>query len=198
MLVFEKESMMRCLRLVLVALAIPCAVFAHVTPNVTLVRRGDFAKGALPNAANLFEETVRLSPQDRVSVERTTPWSPDAEETKIYGGRDSAGRLVGRLIFLWLPSQHGPVAIATAFGADGTLQKTAVTDVGTEPLAWVRPLLSDGMVSGFSGLALDAEPDASRIVPEGAGTMTKYYAGVIAEGVRRAQALERVLEHVGH
>jgi hypothetical protein len=184
--------------IILAALAIPCAVLAHVTPNVTLVRRGDFAKAALPSAANLFEETLRLSSEDRAAIERTTHWSPDAEDTKIYGGRDTAGKLVGRVIFLWLPSQHGPVAIATAFSTDGTLQKAAVTDVGSEPLAWVRPLLAEGLVGGFSGLALGAEPDASRIVPAGAGNMTKYYAGIIADGVRRAQALERVLEHAGH
>jgi hypothetical protein len=189
---------MRRIRLILAALAIPGAVLAHVTPNVTLIRRGDFAKGALLDAANLFEETLQLSPEDRASVKRLTHWLPDAEDTKIYGGRDMAGRLVGRVIFLWLPSQHGPVAIATAFGADGTLEKTAVTDVGTEPLAWVRPLLSDGMVNGFSGLALDTQPDASRITPDGVGAMTKYYAGIITNGVRRAQALERVLEHARH
>ena len=184
--------------LTLAAMAIPCAALAHVTPNVTLVRRGDFAKAALPNAANLFEETLRLSPEDRAAIERATHWSPDAEDTKIYGGRDAAGKPVGRVIFLWMPSQHGPVAIATAFSANGTLEKTAVTDVGTEPLGWVRPLLSGGFVAGFSGLSLNAPPDPSRIIPEGAGNMTKYYAGVIADGVRRAQALERVLEHAGH
>jgi hypothetical protein len=189
---------MRSRLLVLAALALPGAALAHVTPNVTLIRRGDFAKEALPNAANLFEETLGLSAEDRAAIEHATHWSPDAEDTKAYVGRDAAGHLVGRVLFLWLPSQHGPVAIAAAFGADGTLEKTAVTDVGTEPLAWVRPLLSNGLVAGFCGLAPRAEPDASRIVPEGAGQMTKYYAGVIADGVRRAQALERVLEHAGH
>jgi hypothetical protein len=189
---------MRRLLLVLAALALAAAVFAHVTPNVTLLKRGDFAKVALPNAAKLFEETLRLSPEDRTAIEHATHWSPNAEDAKVYAGRDAAGHLVGRLIFLWLPSQHGPVAVATAFSPDGTLRGTAVTDVGTEPLGWVRPLLSDGMVTGFAGLALGAEPEASRIVPAGAGNMTKYYAGVIADGVRRAQALERVLEHAGH
>jgi len=188
---------MRRLLLVLAAQALAAAVFAHVTPNVTLLKRGDFAKVALPNAANLFEETLRLSAEDRSAIEHATHWSPNAEDAKVYAGRDAAGHLVGRLIFLWLPSQHGPIAVATAFSPDGTLQRTAVTDVGTEPLAWVRPLLSDGVVTGFAGLAIGAEPEASRIVPTGAGNMTKYYAGVIADGVRRAQALERVLEHAG-
>ena len=188
----------RLLVLAALALALPGVALAHVTPNVTLIRRGDFAKEALPNTANLFEETLRLSTEDRAAIERATRWSPDAEDTKVYAGRDAAGHLVGRVIFLWLPSQHGPVAIAAAFGADGTLEKTAVTDVGTEPLAWVRPLLAGGLVTGFCGLGPQAQPEASRIVPEGAGNMTKYYAGVITDGVRRAQALERVLEHAGH
>jgi hypothetical protein len=55
---------------------------------------------------------------------------------------------------------------------------------------------------GWSGPSQDSRSAQSRTLlasfPPEQANMTKYYAGVIADGVRRAQTLERVLEHAGH
>lgn len=166
------------------------AALAHVTPNVTLVRRGDFVKEVLPGATKFFEKTLGSAATDL--VREATGWTPSEDESKVYVGRDDAGRLVGSVVFLWIPSEHGPVGLGVAFGPGGQIVEATVTDVGTEPLVWVRPLLKDGKLTGLSGLDASGKPDAARIGAGTTGSMTRYYASVIAEGVARARAIENV------
>jgi hypothetical protein len=162
---------------------------AHVTPNVTLLRRGDFVKQSFPAATKFFEKAVAL---DRSSaIPSSLNWTPTDEESKVYVARDDAGRLVGTAIFQWMPSQHGPVGVAIAFDPQGAVIQAAVTDVGTEPLAWVRPILEAKGLDSLRGLPSDREPDASGIGRGVSGEMSRYYAQVIAGAVARAQALER-------
>src|SRR5262249_38109176 len=133
---------MRKLALSLLVLGLASILEAHVTPNVTLVRRGDFVKESLPGATKFFEKS--LSPSAIAAVQKDTGWTPSGDDAKIFVGRDDGGRLVGTVVFLWVPSQHGPLGMGVAFTPDGTIRRATVTDVGTEPLAWVRPLLRDG------------------------------------------------------
>ena len=113
------------------------------------------------------------------------------EEARIYVVRTADGKLIGTAVFLWIPSQHGPVGLAAAFDPDGTLLQAAVTEVGSEPLAWVRPLLVENRLQTLSGLGPHIAPDPNRIAPTSAGAMTRYYSKVIAEGIRRSQAVEQ-------
>jgi hypothetical protein len=167
-------------------------VFAHVTPNVELMRRGEFVRQSLGAASRFSEQQLRFGAADLVAIKGRTGWTPGEDEVKVYLGRDAGGRLVGSVVFLWIPSQHGPVGIAVAFDPAGKVLQAAVTDVGSEPLAWVRPLLQGGGLAALAGLPLDAAPDPARIGPAVTGSMPRYYAGVIAAGVARAQAVERV------
>src|ERR1700730_15174031 len=98
---------MRKLTLSALILGVASLLEAHVTPNVTLVRRGDFVKESLPGATKFYEKT--LGPGAVASVQRETGWAPSSDEAKIFVGRDDSGRLVGTAIFLWVPSQHGPI-----------------------------------------------------------------------------------------
>jgi len=180
----------------LAALSFSSVALGHVTPNVTLVRRGDFVREALPGASKYFEQFLD-GPGAVASVRAATGWLPTQEEARIYVGRDGEGRAVGRVVFLWLPSQHGPVGIGVAFDPDGRILRVAVTDVGTEPLVWVRPLIDK--LGAFSGLGPRVVPDAASLSTATSGNMVVYYAGVIAGGVRRAQALDQALrEEAGH
>jgi hypothetical protein len=184
------------MRKTLLTLAIflcPLALLAHITPNVELVRRGEFLKQSLPEATRFFEKQMMISSGDGASIRKATGWVPSEEDTKVYVGRDAQGQLVGTVVFLWMPSQHGPVGIGVVFRVDGTVRRVAVTDVGSEPLAWVRPLIDGGGMAAFEGLSADAAPDPSRVAPLAGGSMSRYYAGVIAGGVTRAQAIQRVL-----
>jgi hypothetical protein len=174
----------------------PLALAAHISPGVTLVDRGEFLRQSLPGATRFFEKPVMISGPEVASLRRDTGWAPSEEDTKVYVGRDARGERVGTVIFLWLSSQHGPVGLGVAFARDGAVRRVAVTDVGSEPLAWVKPLVSAGGLSAFESLAPGAAPDASRVAPGVSGAMSRYYARVIAGGVSRAQALERILARV--
>jgi hypothetical protein len=177
----------------LAAFLCPLVLSAHITPNVELVARGEFLKQGLPEATRFFEMQMMISRGDGAAIRKATGWVPSEEDTKIYAGRDAQGRLVGTVVFLWMPSQHGPVGIGVVFRADGAVRRVAVTDVGSEPLAWVRPLIDGGGMAAFEGLSPGAAPDPSRVAPLARGSMSRYYAGVIAAGVTRAQAVQRVV-----
>ncbi len=165
---------------------------AHVTPNVQLLARGEFVKHSLPAATQFFEQQLAFGGADATAIKSRTGWTPTEEEVKVYLGRDAGKRLAGTVVFLWMPSEHGPVGVAVAFDPAGKILQAAVTDVGSEPLAWVRPLLSAGGLAAFAGLPLDAGPDPGKVAPAVTGNMSRYYAEVIAAGVVRAQAIERV------
>jgi hypothetical protein len=170
--------------------ALPAA--AHVTPNVQLVQRGAFVQKSLPAASKFFEKHLDLGSADLAAVRRATGWTPSQEDTKVYVGRDAGGALVGTVVFIWTPSQHGPVSVAVAFDPSGKVLRATVTDVGSEPLSWVQPLLDAGGMEALAGLAPDQKPDPAAIAPAVKGRMSRYYAEVIARGVERAQAIERV------
>ena len=180
---------MRRVVLGILGIALAMDALAHVSPNVTLVRRGDFVRRALPGATKFFEKT--LDPAAILSVHHATGWEPSTEDAKVYVGRDESSRLVGTVVFVWVPSQHGPVGLGVAFDPEGKILQATVTDVGSEPLPWVRPLLQDGRIVGLEGLALSAAPDPSRVAPGVPGSMSRYYAKVIADGVARGQAMQR-------
>lgn len=178
--------------LAVTAAAVASPAFAHVTPNVTLLKRGEFVKQSLPAAAEFFEQKLAFGGADATAIKSRTHWTPSEEDLKVYLGRDAQKRLIGSALFLWVPSEHGPVGVAVAFDPAGKILQAAVTDVGSEPLAWVRPLLQGDGMTAFAGLPLDATPDPAKVAPGVSGNMSRYYAEVIAEGVARAQAVERV------
>ncbi len=163
--------------------------FAHITPNVQLVKKSAFVQQGLPGATKFFAKD--LSPEVVRSVQEATGWRPTADEVKLYVGRDAGGALVGSVVFLWTASEHGPVGVGVAFDPAGAIRVATVTDVASEPLTWVRPLLQDGRIAAFDGLAPAAAPDPARIAPQVHAKMPRYYAQVIAEGVARARAVER-------
>jgi hypothetical protein len=174
----------------LAALCVATAALAHITPNVELIKKGDFLKQTLPGATKFFERRLMIAGADGAAIKQATGWTPTEEDTKVYVGRDEKGGLVGSVVFLWMPSQHGPVGVAVAFDPAGVVRRVAVTDVGTEPLAWVRPLLDGDGLKSLQGLGPTAAPDAARLAPAGAGAMTRYYAEVVAGAVARAQRVQ--------
>jgi hypothetical protein len=188
---------MRKVRAVLAVLSLAPAfaalpAVAHVTPNVELVKKGEFVEQSLPGATRFLEQKLTFGGSDVAAVKRATGWTPSEEDTRIYVGRDVRGERVGTVVLLWIPSEHGPVGVGVAFGGGGKVLRTVVTDAGSEPLAWIRPLLAGDGLATWNGLALDAAPDPAKVAPQVTGRMSRYYAEVIAESVRRAQAVERV------
>jgi hypothetical protein len=183
---------MRRILAALAALCLAAPALAHITPNVVLVKKGEFLSHALPGASKFFERDLKISGSDADAIRQATGWTPSEEDTRFYVGRDEKGDLIGEVIFLWVPSQHGPVGVAVAFDATQTIRRVVITDVGSEPLAWVRPLVDGGGLKTLEGLSPTSVPDADRLAPAGAGAMTRYYAQIIAEGVGRAQRIVAV------
>ncbi len=165
---------------------------AHITPNVQLVRRGEFLKESLSGAEHFFEKQLMISGSQGAAIREVTGWSPSAEDTRVYVGRDAKGSLVGTVVFLWVASEHGPVGVGVAFDPRGAVRRAVVTDVASEPLAWVRPLIEAGGLQAFSGLPAGARPDSSRVASGVAAPMSRYYARILAQAVERAQQVERV------
>lgn len=168
------------------------AAAGHVTPNVELVPKGGFLKQSLPGSVKFYRQQLRLGPADEARIRAATGWTPSEEDARVYVGRDAKAALVGTVVFVWVSSQHGPVGIGAAFDPSGRLLRATVTDAGSEPVAWIRPLLTGGMLPSLDGLELDVKPDPARIAPAVHASMPRYYANVIASGIARAQALERV------
>jgi len=174
-------------------LVLAASADAHVTPNVQLVKRGTFIRNALPGASRFFETHLDLGKSDLAAVRAAAGWTPSSDDTKVYAGRTADGSLVGRAVFVWVPSMHGPVSVGVAFDANERILTAAVTDVGSEPLAWVKPLIEAGGMDGFAGLGPDSTADPAGLAPEVTGSMSRYYAEVIAGGVRRAQLVEHAV-----
>jgi hypothetical protein len=164
---------------------------AHLTPNVSLVRRADFLRQAFPSAPQFFEKV--LEGHAASSIGKTGGSRASGEDARVYVARTADGKLLGTAVFIWVPSQHGPVGLGAAFDAEGRLHSAAVTDIAAEALAWVRPLLTESRLDSITGLEPGQSPEPDHIAPAGAGVMTRYFAKVIAEGIRRAQAIEKAV-----
>jgi hypothetical protein len=71
-----------------IGLSFAVALEAHVTPNVVLVRRGDFVKESLSGATKFFEKTLGAPAIPAVAAD--TAWTPTGEDTKAFVGREDS------------------------------------------------------------------------------------------------------------
>lgn len=162
------------------------AASAHVTPTVQLVHRGDFIRSALPTATQFFERKLDNSVIAALTSDTEAGWHPSPREIKVYVGRDKRHRRVGTVIFLRVPSEHGPVGLGVAYDAGGDILQAVVTEVGSEPLAWCRPLIDAHALSELKGNSASQAVDATTLAPQVHGRMSRYYARILAEGVEHA------------
>lgn len=167
---------------------------AHVTPTVYLVKRGDFVRNALQGASRFYEHRLDARAVQEVAAEAQSKWHPSPREIKLYVGRDDQGDLAGTVVFLRVPSEHGPVGLGVAYDSTDRILRATVTEVGSEPLAWVQPLLDAHALSGLKGAAADAEVNPADLAPQIHGRMSRYYAQVIARGVERAGMVLRAAD----
>ena len=84
---------------------------AHVSPMVQLVGKGDFIRAALPGASQFFERKLDPGAEALNRLATAIDWKPSPQEIKVYVGRDAGNRLVGSVVFLRVPSEHGPVGV---------------------------------------------------------------------------------------
>jgi hypothetical protein len=168
------------------SLLVAFSAAAHVSPIVQIVQKGEFVRAALTEASAFFEHKLDRNSEALRRLAATIGWQPTAQEIKIYVGRDEQQQLVGSVVFLRVPSEHGPVGLGVAFDTGGSVLRCAVTEVGSEPLTWVRALIDGGALESIRGAGAGREIDAAALAPQVDGRMSRYYAEVIAEGVERA------------
>jgi hypothetical protein len=173
----------------LLALAAAVPARAHITPPVVLASDRDAIAALLGGSSKYLVREERLSPAQKHEVKRQTNWTPEDDFYRFYVGRDDQGRMVGAAAFVSDFTIHGPVRMAVALGEDGKVKGASVVEVTEESYTWVKPLLDQGITRSFVGL--DARGSFAAPAVSG-GSMSRFYAGVIAGLVRRAAVLYEV------
>ena len=177
--------------LLLVGLAGPAQ--SHITPPVVLVSDRDAVVGMLSGAKRFFVREVRLSPEERESLQRDWRWRAEDEVYRFYLGRDDQGRLVGAVIFLTEFTIHGPVRVAVGLGPDGKVKDSRVVEITEETYPWLKPMLDQNFTQDYVGRESRASFALSDRFPRGAGeNMSLFYAQIVGSLIQRAAALFEV------
>jgi hypothetical protein len=168
-----------------VLLALGGGAQGHITPPVVLMSDRDAIASVLSGARRFFVREVRLSPNDRATIQQRTGWSPEDDFYRFYLGRDADARLVAAAGFLTDFTIHGPVRVAVAVGPDRAVRAVQIVEVTEETYGWVKPLIDADFARHLVG------PAGSQAVaaPQVSDPMSQFYGQVIAGLVRRAAVL---------
>jgi len=169
-----------------VALAVGSAA-AHITPPVVLMSDRDAVAGLLTGARRFFVREVRLTPQERQTIQQQTGWTPEDDFYRFYIGRDEQGRQVAATIFLTEYTVHGPVRVAVGLAPDGRVKGATVVELTEETYFWVKPLIDQDFAREFVG-----QGSAGRFAPTAqvrGDSMTQFYGQVIASLIQRGAIL---------
>jgi Na+-translocating ferredoxin:NAD+ oxidoreductase RnfG subunit len=182
--------MTRTLARALVALALAALtaapVLAHVTPPVVLVSDRDAVAGLLAGARRFFVREVKLSPEQRRSIQQRSGWNPDEDFYRFYLGRDEQGRLVGAMLFVTEYTLHGPVRVAVGLGPDGKVRGATVVELTEETYPWLKSLIDQSFTRDFVGL----DSHGTFVVKRAGGeSMAQFYGQVVASLIQRAALL---------
>jgi hypothetical protein len=162
---------------------------AHVTPPVVLVSDRDALAGLLSGARRFFVREVRLTPEEQAAIRERTGWTPDEPFHRVYLGRDEAGRLVAAAMFVTEYTIHGPVRVAVGLTPDGKVRGATVVELSEETYPWLKPMLDRDFTRAFVGQDSEGRfgiPDGGL---RGGEDMTRFYAQVVGNLVRRAAVL---------
>ena len=171
------------------AILLAAPVLAHITPPVVLSSDRDALSSLLAGARRFFVREVRLSGDERDTIQKASGWRPDEDFYRFYLGRDAEGRLVSAAIFVTEFTIHGPVRVAVGLGPDGKVRGARVVELTEETYPWVKPLLDRDFTAAYVGY--DARAPFSRQI-EAEHPMAEFYAHVIAGLIQRAAMLFQV------
>src|SRR5262245_36746679 len=96
----KARRLTRWLPLLLILVLTSGNLLAHITPPVVLLSERDAVLGMTGGAAKFFVREVRLTPEERATIQQQQGWRPEDEVYRFYLGRDSAGHLVAAVTFL--------------------------------------------------------------------------------------------------
>lgn len=174
----------------LALLALSGAAWAHVTPNVQLAGIRETVAKLLPSG-KLYVKDIQLNEEQKRKLGALNNWKGQLGdgEFKFFVSRDGGDRLLGVLVFMSEFTYHGPVVVAVAMDANGKVADTRVTDVQMEPMEWVSPLLRNDYLREFKGKTASMELTLGPKWENGYGEMTRGYAMLIANAVKRSAQL---------
>lgn len=167
----------------LLVLFLGVSAYAHVTPMVVVTSRAEFIRYSLRRATHFFIREID-SHSEIFESRHLHTWHPRKSDIHLYVGRDTGQHLVGAVVFLRIPSRHGPVEIGVAYDTEGTILNAAVTQVGSEPLTFLTPMLSHGFIKQFDGDTYAAKFSTRKLAPKDKTPLTQYYARVIVAGMK--------------
>jgi hypothetical protein len=161
-------------------------VLAHVTPPVVLVSDRDAVAGLLAGARRFFVREVRLTPEQKRTIQQRSGWTPDADFYRFYLGRDDHGRLVGAMLFVTEYTLHGPVRVAVGLGPDGKVRGATVVELTEETYPWLKSFLDQGLVRDYVGLDSRGPYTLKRANLDAMG---HFYGEVVGSLIQRAALL---------
>jgi hypothetical protein len=171
------------------ALLLPLVAGAHITTPVVLLSDRDALAGLLAGARRFFVREVRLSPEERATVQRETQWTAGEDYTRFYLGRDDQGRLVAAAVMLTEYTLHGPVRVAVGLAPDGRIRGVNVMELSEETYPWLKPLLDRDFTRELVGQDRRSVVSAADRVSSGAGAMGQLYGRIVVTLVYRAAVL---------
>lgn len=181
-----RRALARSLLALGLAVATVGPVLAHVTPPVVLMSDREAVAGLLTGARRFFVREVRLTPDQKRSIQQRSGWTPNEDFYRFYLGRDEQGRLVGAMLFVTEYTLHGPVRVAVGLNPDGKVRGAAVVELTEETYPWLKSLLDQGLVRDYVGLDSRGPYTLERANVDG---MAHFYGEVVASLIQRAALL---------
>ena len=189
------------LGLVIGAIAIMATTAAapHITPTVVLTEQSDVIRRTLADADNFFIRAVEIGRDDLERIRAEVSFEPDDAEYNFYYGQDSAGQLVGVVLFPQANTQHGPVEVGLTLDRNGVVTSAIMTKATAETRPWVTEAIEAGLMEGFVGLRHGDDPERALdgLSSDELGSMPYYFSEVTAEAVQRGLALYDALYVAG-
>ena len=181
-----------------IALVLMCclgvgSVRAHITPPVVLLSEQDAVRGMTGGASKWFVREVRLTAEERQTIQQQWGWRAEDDLYRFYLGRDAAGQLVAAVIFLTEFTIHGPVRVAVGLHPDGTIKDAKVVEVTEETLPWLKLLLDQNLTQDYVGR--DSRGNfalSGRFAVPHVDSMPHFYGQIVASLMQRAAILFEV------
>jgi hypothetical protein len=184
-------------RLPVLALALPAVWLLpagrHPTPTVTLVKKADVIRQALPGARQFFLRSVTIGKRDLETLRREADFTPENPAVEFYVGKDAGGEAAGVVLFPQVNSTHGPIEVGLAIGPDGAISSATVTKATVETKPWVKQALEAGLMKGFRGIRQPGDANQALDGVSGLRPMPRFMAELITAAVGRGLVLYRTL-----
>lgn len=170
-------------------LLIAATAQAHVTPNVKLLTTREAVSRLLPANGKLFMKNVALSPEQTEQLEAKGNWDGSDTEYQFFVSRDENHRVLRAAILMTEHSRHGPMVVAVGLSPEGKVTDAVLTDIQTEPMEWVGPLLRAHYLSSFQGKGAEIDLTLADHWKQGTTEMAQAYAVLLANAVKRSAQL---------